>query len=106
MSTDKLQKELGECRALLNTPKWNEAYGNVIVESLACGVPVIAYRRGGPSEIIQHGETGFLVEPNNKNSLLSYLSIVNQINRRNCREWVINNASTTEIFAKSCKLAN
>ena len=98
LETEELQKELGKCRALLNTPKWNEAYGNVVVESLACGVPVIAYRRGGPSEIIQHGETGYLVEPNDKESLLSYLKIVNKINRKNCREWVEKNAST-KIFA-------
>ena len=42
LATDELQKELGKCRGLLNTPKWNEAYGNVIVEALACGVPVVA----------------------------------------------------------------
>ena len=45
LSTNELQKELGKCRVLLNTPKWNEAYGNVVVEALACGVPVIAYKR-------------------------------------------------------------
>ena len=83
---------------MLNTPKWNEAYGNVVVEALACGVPVIAYRRGGPSEIIQHGETGFLAEPNDKDSLLHYLRIINKINRKNCRRWVENNASE-KIFA-------
>ena len=98
LKTENLQQELGKCRALLNTPKWNEAYGNVVVEALACGVPVIAYKRGGPSEIIEHGKTGFLVEPNDKDALLSYLKIVKQINRRNCREWVENNAST-KIFA-------
>ena len=98
LETHNLQKELGKCRALLNTPKWNEAYGNVVVESLACGVPVIAYRRGGPSEIIQHGETGFLVEPDNKSEMLFQLKNVNKINRRNCREWVEKNASAN-IFA-------
>ena len=98
LETDKLQKELGKCRALLNTPKWNEAYGNVVVESLACGVPVIAYRRGGPSEIIEHGETGFLVEPNNTSEMIFYLKKINKINRRNCREWVEKNASVN-IFA-------
>ena len=98
LKTEKLQEELGKCRALLNTPKWNEAYGNVVVESLACGVPVIAYKRGGPSEIIKHGETGFLAEPDDKNGLLSYLKIAYKIDRRRCREWVENNASA-HIFA-------
>jgi len=98
LTTDKLQKELGKCRVLLNTPKWNEAYGNVVVEALACGVPVIAYKRGGPSEIIQHGQTGYLADPDNKKNMLSYVEIIEKISRKKCREWVEKNAST-EIFA-------
>ncbi len=98
VSTNELQKELGKCRVLLNTPKWNEAYGNVVVEALACGVPVIAYKRGGPSEIIQHGQTGYLVEPDDKKNMLSYVEIIEKIKRKKCREWVEKNAST-DIFA-------
>ncbi len=98
VSTNELQKELGKCRVLLNTPKWNEAYGNVVVEALACGVPVIAYKRGGPSEIIQHGQTGYLANPDDKKNLLFYVKIIEKINRKNCREWVEKNAST-DIFA-------
>ncbi len=98
LSTNELQEELGKCRALLNTPKWNEAFGNVVVEALACGVPVIAYKRGGPSEIIQHGETGYLVDPDDKNNMLSYVEIIEKIERKKCREWVEKNAST-DIFA-------
>ena len=98
LSTSKLQEELCHCRALINTPKWNEAYGNVVVESMACGVPVVAYRRGGPSEIIKHGLTGFLVDPGNKYELLECLKKINSIDRYKCRSWVENNASHN-IFA-------
>ena len=98
LSTHQLQKELGKCRGLLNTPKWNEAYGNVIVEALACGVPVVAYKRGGPSEIIQHGQTGYLADPDDKKNMLSYVAIIEKIKRQKCREWVEKNASA-EIFA-------
>ncbi len=98
VSTNELQKELGKCRVLLNTPKWNEAYGNVVVEALACGVPVIAYKRGGPSEIIQHGQTGYLAVPDDKKNMFSYVEIIEKIKRKKCREWVEKNAST-DIFA-------
>ncbi len=93
LETSHLQKELGQCRALINTPKWNEAYGNVVVEALACGVPVISYKRGGPSEIIKHGETGFLVKPDDKEDLLFHIRKIKFIERKNCRKWVEENAS-------------
>ena len=70
----------------------------MVVEALACGVPVIAYNRGGPSEIIQHGKTGYLAEPDDRKNMLFYLKNIEKIKRKNCREWVEKNA-TTDIFA-------
>ncbi len=40
-----------------------EAFGRTVVEALACGLPVVAYRHGGPAEIVEDGVSGLLVEP-------------------------------------------
>lgn len=85
LSTIALQTELRQSRALVMTPRWIEAFGNVVIEALACGVPVVAYRRGGPSEIIQEGQTGFLVEPDDVTALGQALKNISQIDRLACR---------------------
>ena len=93
LATDALQRELGCCLALLNTPKWNEAYGNVVVEAMACGVPVVAYRRGGPGELVQPGVNGVLVAPDDVAALAAAVPQAAAIDRRACRQWVEANAS-------------
>lgn len=85
LSTDKLQKELRQCKAFLMTPHLVEGFGNVVVEALACGVPVICYRRGGPTEIIEHEKTGFLVEPDSIDGLVEAIGRIDRINRSDCR---------------------
>ena len=98
LPTADLQRELGACRALINTPKWNEAYGNVVVEALACGVPVVAYDRGGPGELVVSGETGFLVQPDAIEAMTTALRHVPEIDRHACRAWVETHA-TQAVFA-------
>jgi UDP-glucose:tetrahydrobiopterin glucosyltransferase len=83
--TEVMQELLGKCQALLMTPKWVEAFGNVAIEALACGVPVISYARGGPVEIIRHNETGFLVEPDNLEALCDSVNNLQQLHRHHCR---------------------
>ncbi|MGB3613028.1 MAG: glycosyltransferase family 4 protein [Elainellaceae cyanobacterium] len=85
VALDELQQGIGECKALLVTPKWIEAFGNVVIEALACGVPVIAYRRGGPAELIRPGQTGWLVEPDSVAGLVDAIAQVAQIDRSACR---------------------
>ena len=99
LPTNKFQKQLGKCRAFINTPKWNEAYGNVVVEALACGVPVIAYDLGGPGELIEDGFNGFLVQPNNVEGMIQAIKMVKKIKRKNCREWFEKKASD-KVFAE------
>ena len=86
LSTTDMQQQLRSCKALLMTPRWIEAFGNVAIEALACGVPVIAYRRGGPAEIVIDGKTGFLVEPDSVKGLVSAIARLPEIDRANCRQ--------------------
>jgi UDP-glucose:tetrahydrobiopterin glucosyltransferase len=55
-----LQRRYAGACVTLVTPRWIEAFGNTVIESLACGTPVVAYNRGGPAEIVEHGRSGIL----------------------------------------------
>jgi glycosyltransferase involved in cell wall biosynthesis len=53
---------LGGAHALLATIDWPEPFGLVMIESMACGTPVIAFNRGSVPEVVDDGVTGFIVE--------------------------------------------
>jgi glycosyltransferase involved in cell wall biosynthesis len=53
---------LGGARALLHLIGFEEPFGFSVVEAMACGTPVVAFRRGSMPELIEHGVTGFLVD--------------------------------------------
>ncbi|QPF83836.1 glycosyltransferase family 4 protein [Bradyrhizobium genosp. L] len=58
----KKQPFLSGAAALLFPINWPEPFGLVMVEAMACGTPVIAYRSGSVPEVVEHGVTGFIVE--------------------------------------------
>jgi UDP-glucose:tetrahydrobiopterin glucosyltransferase len=86
LGTHEMQEVVRKCRALLVTSRWVEAFGNVLIEALACGVPVISYRRGGPAEIVRDGETGWLVEPDSVEGLISAIQRLGMLDRHACRQ--------------------
>jgi glycosyltransferase involved in cell wall biosynthesis len=61
---DQAQKPefLSGAKALLFPIEWNEPFGLVMIESMACGTPVIAFNRGSVPEVIDHGVTGFICD--------------------------------------------
>jgi glycosyltransferase involved in cell wall biosynthesis len=75
---------LGNARALLFPINWPEPFGMVLIESMACGTPVIAYRNGSVPEVIDHGVTGFIVE--DLEDSIEAVERIPSISRRRCRE--------------------
>ena len=55
-------KFLGEASALIFPIDWPEPFGLVMIEAMACGTPVIAFRSGSTPEVLDDGVTGFLVD--------------------------------------------
>jgi glycosyltransferase involved in cell wall biosynthesis len=82
---DETQKArfLGGASALLFPIDWPEPFGIVMIEALACGVPVVAFRRGSVPEIIDDGVTGFVVET--VEEAIKATHNVQRLDRRQCR---------------------
>jgi glycosyltransferase involved in cell wall biosynthesis len=75
---------LGGARALLFPIDWEEPFGLVLIEAMACGTPVIAFARGSVPEIVVDGVTGFIVE--DVVSAVRAIARLDTIDRRRCRQ--------------------
>jgi glycosyltransferase involved in cell wall biosynthesis len=75
---------LGNAYALLFPVDWPEPFGLVMIEAMACGTPVIACPRGAVPEVIEHGQTGFLIE--GLQDAVEAIRCVQQLSRKGCRE--------------------
>jgi glycosyltransferase involved in cell wall biosynthesis len=76
-------KLLAEARCTLFPIRWNEPFGLVMLESLACGTPVLAYREGAAPEVVEHGKTGFLCEE--ETEMAAAVEKVKELDRADCR---------------------
>lgn len=79
---DKLEL-LGRARCLLFPIQWDEPFGLVMIESLACGTPVVAIARGSVPEVLEHGRTGLLAE--DESELPGLLRQVGDLAPADCR---------------------
>jgi glycosyltransferase involved in cell wall biosynthesis len=75
---------LGDAAAVLCTYDWPEPFGIVLIEALACGTPVFAYRRGSIPEIIEDGVTGVICD--NLNEMVAAVNRLPLIQRQRCRD--------------------
>jgi glycosyltransferase involved in cell wall biosynthesis len=74
---------LGGALALLHLISFDEPFGLSLVESMACGTPVIAYNRGSMPEIIRHGKTGYIVD--DIEGAINAVATIRSIERAQCR---------------------
>ncbi|HEY3474981.1 MAG TPA: glycosyltransferase family 4 protein [Anaerolineales bacterium] len=75
---------LGNAAAVLCTYDWPEPFGIVLIEALACGTPVLAYRCGSIPEIIEDGVTGFICD--NLDGMVAAIDRLPLIRRQRCRD--------------------
>lgn len=77
---------LGGAYALLHPIFFEEPFGLSVVESMACGTPVVAFNKGSMPELIENGKNGFIVE--NVEEAVAALGKISEIDRQCCRQTV------------------
>jgi glycosyltransferase involved in cell wall biosynthesis len=82
-------------KALLFPIEWDEPFGMVMIEAMACGTPVIAFDRGSVPEVIENGVTGFIVQT--LDEMISSVSGLKAINRKICRDAAIEKFASGKI---------
>jgi glycosyltransferase involved in cell wall biosynthesis len=74
---------LADARALLFPIEWDEPFGLVMIEAMACGTPVLGLRRASVPEVVEPGVTGFVVD--DIDGMVRAIDHVDDIDRRACR---------------------
>jgi glycosyltransferase involved in cell wall biosynthesis len=87
---------LGSACALLFPVDWPEPFGLAMIEALACGTPVIAYRAGSVPEVIEEGKTGYIVE--SIDQAVSAVHRIDALDRRTCRRVFEERFSAARMF--------
>lgn len=85
---EELWRLMAGATAVLVPSRWEEPFNLVAAEAQAAGTPVIAYARGGLTEVIADGETGALVPPCDIDAAAAALRRVGDYDRAACREWI------------------
>jgi len=93
---------LGDATALLFPIDWPEPFGLVMIEAMACGVPVVAFRGGSVSEVVDDGVTGFIVET--VDEAIRATCDIGRLDRRVCRETFERRFSVTRMAADYLEL--
>jgi glycosyltransferase involved in cell wall biosynthesis len=80
-----LARLMSKAKAFLFPIHWDEPFGMVVIEAMAAGAPVLAYRRGAMTELIENGATGYLVQ--SEEEMVERIEQLQILDRARCRAW-------------------
>lgn len=104
-------KFLSDAKAILLPIQWEEPFGLVAIEAMACGTPVIVFAKGAMPEIVVDGTTGFIINPSDEDKrgdfiikktgiegMVEAVKRISEIDRRACRKHVEENFSVEKMI--------
>lgn len=81
--------------AFLYPVTWSEPFGLTMIESMACGAPVIGFNNGSVPELVKEGQTGFVVT--NTDQMIEAIKHIDTIDRADCRSYAVEHFSVTKM---------
>ena len=86
ISSKKKNELLGGAKAVLFPTIWEEPFGLVMIEAMACGTPIIGFNKGSVFEVVKNRKTGFVVKDDKE--MIKAIKNIDKIDRAECREHV------------------
>lgn len=102
VSHDRKLELLAGAAALVFPIRWNEPFGMVMIEAMACGTPVLAFPEGAAPEVVDDGRTGFLCE--DEDAMVAAVGRLGYLQRDDCRRSVETYFSTERMVADHVEL--
>jgi glycosyltransferase involved in cell wall biosynthesis len=95
LDNDQKKQWYRHARATLFPIQWGEPFGLVLIESMACGTPILAFKDGAVPEIVVDGKTGFIVD--SLSDMIGAVDRIDRIDPLECRRHVQNHFSITRM---------
>lgn len=98
MAFEEKLKLYQNAKAFLFPIQWEEPFGLVLIEAMACGVPVVAFNKGAVAEVVKDGLTGYVVD--NQEQMIEAVKEIENIDRAACRKHVEDNFSVEKMIGR------
>jgi glycosyltransferase involved in cell wall biosynthesis len=89
---------MSKALCFLHPGTWREPFGLTLIESMACGTPVIAFGNGAIPELVEEGKTGFIVS--NADEMVDAVGNIGQIDRTYARQYALKNFSAARMASE------